>query len=196
MKTLLLTTALAAVLAACGGSDGAAQSQAQAPAQAPTGGGQPWETRPANAPSQTPAFPGQTRTPEVSADVAFEVETVAEGLNKPWALAFLPDGRMLVTEKPGRLRIVTAQGELSEPVSGLPEVDARDQGGLLDVALDPDFADNQLIYWSYAEPRGNGTNATAVARGRLTEAGGTARVENVQVIFQQQPAMDLSLIHI
>ncbi|WP_300578969.1 PQQ-dependent sugar dehydrogenase [Phenylobacterium sp.] len=190
MKTLLLTTALAAVLAACGGSDGAAQSQAQAPAQAPTGGGQPWETRPANAPSQTPAFPGQTRAPEVSADVAFEVETVAEGLNKPWALAFLPDGRMLVTEKPGRLRIVTAQGELSEPVSGLPEVDARDQGGLLDVALDPDFADNQLIYWSYAEPRGNGTNATAVARGRLTEAGGTARVENVQVIFQQQPAMD------
>lgn len=186
MKNLLLTTALAAVLAACGGADSAAQSQAPAPAE----GGQPWETRPANAPSQTPAFPGQTRAPEVSADVAFEVETVAEGLNKPWAIAFLPDGRMLVTERPGRLRIVTAQGQLSEPVSGLPEVDARDQGGLLDVALDPDFADNQLIYWSYAEPRGNGANATAVARGRLTEDGGSARVENVQVIFQQQPAMD------
>jgi glucose/arabinose dehydrogenase len=186
MKNLLLTTALAAVLAACGGSDGAAQSQAQAPAE----GGQPWETRPANAPSQTPAFPGQTRAPEVSADVAFEVETVAEGLNKPWAIAFLPDGRMLVTEKPGRLRIVTAQGALSEPVSGLPEVDARDQGGLLDVALDPDFATNNLVYWSYAEPRGNGTNATAVARGELVETGGAPRVENVQVIFQQQPAMD------
>ncbi len=186
MKHLLLTTALAAVLAACGGSDGAAQSQAQAPAE----GGQPWETRPANAPSQTPAFPGQTRAPEVSADVAFEVETVAEGLNKPWAIAFLPDGRMLVTEKPGRLRIVTAQGALSEPVSGLPEVDARDQGGLLDVALDPDFATNNLVYWSYAEPRGNGTNATAVARGELVETGDAPRVENVQVIFQQQPAMD------
>lgn len=186
MKTLLLTTALAAVLAACGGSDGAAQSQTPAPAD----GGQPWETRPANAPSQTPAFPGQTRAPEVSADVAFEVETVAQGLNKPWAIAFLPDGRMLVTEKPGRLRIVTAQGQLSEPVAGLPEVDARDQGGLLDVALDPDFAQNKLIYWSYAEPRGNGTNATAVARGKLVETGDAPRVENVQVIFQQQPAMD------
>ena len=186
MKTLLLTTALAAVLAACGGSDGAAQSQTPAPAD----GGQPWETRPANAPSQTPAFPGQTRAPEVSADVAFEVETVAQGLNKPWAIAFLPDGRMLVTEKPGRLRIVTAQGQLSEPVAGLPEVDARDQGGLLDVALDPDFAQNKLIYWSYAEPRGNGTNATAVARGELVETGDAPRVENVQVIFQQQPAMD------
>jgi len=186
MKTLLLTTALAAVLAACGGSDGAAQSQTPAPAE----GGQPWETRPANAPSQTPAFPGQTRAPEVSADVAFEVETVAQGLNKPWAIAFLPDGRMLVTEKPGRLRIVTAQGQLSEPVAGLPEVDARDQGGLLDVALDPDFAQNKLIYWSYAEPRGNGTNATAVARGELVETGDAPRVENVQVIFQQQPAMD------
>ncbi|MDO8409818.1 MAG: PQQ-dependent sugar dehydrogenase [Phenylobacterium sp.] len=185
MKHLLLTTALAAALAACGGADSAAQSQAAAQ----TTSGQPWETRPANAPSQTPAFPGQTRAPEVSADVAFEAETVAEGLNKPWAIAFLPDGRMLVTEKPGRLRIVTAQGQLSEPVSGLPEVDARDQGGLLDVALDPEFATNNLIYWSYAEPRGNGTNSTAVARGELVEDGGAARVENVQVIFQQQPAL-------
>ncbi|MDX5331691.1 MAG: PQQ-dependent sugar dehydrogenase, partial [Caulobacteraceae bacterium] len=76
------------------------------------------------------------------------------------------------------------------PVAGLPEVDARDQGGLLDIALDPDFAENQLIYWSYAEPRGEGKNSTAVARGRLVEAGGQARVEDVQVIFQQQPAMD------
>ncbi|MDP1617288.1 PQQ-dependent sugar dehydrogenase [Phenylobacterium sp.] len=186
MKNLLLTTALAAILAACGGADSAAQSPAPAPAE----GGQPWETRPANAPSQTPAFPGQTRAPEVTANVAYSVETVAEGLNKPWAIAFLPDGRMLVTEKPGRLRIVTAQGALSEPVTGLPEVDARDQGGLLDVALDPDFATNNLIYWSYAEPRGNGTNSTAVARGKLAETGGAARVEDVQVIFQQQPALD------
>jgi len=185
MRNLLLTTALAVVLAACGGTDGAAQQAAQ-----PVPGGEPWETRPANAPSQTPAFPGQTRAPEVSADVAFEIVTVAEGLNKPWAIAFLPDGRMLVTEKPGRLRIVTAQGQLSAPVAGLPEVDARDQGGLLDVALDPDFAQNKLIYWSYAEPRGNGTNATAVARGELVETGGAPRVENVQVILQQQPAMD------
>ena len=185
MRNLLLTTALAVVLAACGGTDGAAQPAAQS---AP--GGEPWETRPANAPSQTPAFPGQTRAPEVSADVAYEVVTVAEGLDKPWAIAFLPDGRMLVTEKPGRLRIVTAAGALSEPVAGLPEMDARDQGGLLDVVLDPDFAQNKLIYWSYAEPRGNGTNSTAVARGRLVENGSSAQVADVQVIFQQNPALD------
>lgn len=185
MRNLLLTTALAVVLAACGGTDGAAQ-----PAAPSAPGGEPWETRPANAPSQTPAFPGQTRAPEVSADVAYEVVTVAEGLDKPWAIAFLPDGRMLVTEKPGRLRIVTAAGALSEPVTGLPEVDARDQGGLLDVVLDPDYAQNNLIYWSYAEPRGNGTNSTAVARGRLVEDGASARVSDVQVIFQQNPAMD------
>ncbi|MAK80702.1 PQQ-dependent sugar dehydrogenase [Phenylobacterium sp.] len=185
MRNLLLTTALAVVLAACGGTDGAAQPAAQS---AP--GGEPWETRPANAPSQTPAFAGQTRAPEVSADVAYEVVTVAEGLDKPWAIAFLPDGRMLVTEKPGRLRIVNQEGQLSDPVSGLPEVDARDQGGLLDVVLDTDYAQNKLIYWSYAEPRGNGTNSTAVARGRLVEDGASARVTDVQVIFQQNPAMD------
>ncbi|MBU2135521.1 MAG: PQQ-dependent sugar dehydrogenase, partial [Alphaproteobacteria bacterium] len=133
MKNLLLTTALAAVLAACVGADSAAQSQTQTPAE----GGQPWETRPANAPSQTPAFPGQTRAPEVSADVAFEVETVAEGLNKPWALAFLPDGRMLVTERRlGQLRVVAKDGTLTEaPVAGAPKVFSGGQGGLLDVVL-------------------------------------------------------------
>ena len=185
MRHLLLTTACAAILAACGGSAGNAQ---QADKATPTG--EPWETRPANAPSQQPAFPGQTRAPEVSAEVDYQVVTVADGLEKPWALTFLPDGRMLVTEKPGRLRIVTPAGELSQPVAGLPEVDARDQGGLLDVALDPAFDENRLIYWSYAEPRGGGRNATAVARGRLVEAGGAARVEDVQVIYQQQPALE------
>ena len=79
--------------------------------------------------------------------------TVTEGLVNPWGLAFLPDGKMLVTEKPGRLRVVSADGKtLSEPVAGLPMVDTRGQGGLLDVALDPAFQTNQLIYWSYAEP--------------------------------------------
>ncbi|OYW94095.1 MAG: glucose dehydrogenase [Caulobacterales bacterium 32-67-6] len=184
MRNLLLTTALAVVLAACGGTGSVAQSAAPS---AP--GGEPWETRPANAPSQTPAFAGQTRAPEVSADVAYEVVTVAEGLDKPWAIAFLPDGRMLVTEKPGRLRIITAAGEVSEPVTGLPEVDARGQGGLLDVALDPDYAETKLIYWSYAQPQEGETNTTAVARGRLVEDEAGARVEDVQVIFQQAPAM-------
>lgn len=187
MRNLLFTSALAVVLAACGGEPTSAQTNAAASS------GEPWETRAANAPGQQPAFPGQTRAPEVDAGVEFTVETVATGLEKPWALAFLPDGRMLVTEKPGRLRIVTQAGELSEPVSGLPEVDARNQGGLLDVVLDPEFAQNNLIYWSYAEPRGNGTNGAAVARGKLVADGAAPRVEDVQVIFQQQPAMDSTM---
>ena len=92
--------------------------------------------------------------------------TVARGLVNPWSLAFLPDGRMLVSERPGRLRIVAGDGRLSAPVSGLPAVDAGGQCGLLDVVLDPAFADNGRVYWSYAEA-GEGGNATAVARGRL-----------------------------
>ena len=113
-----------------------------------------------------------------------KVETVARGLEHPWALASLPDGRMLVTERAGRLRSLSKEGQLSEPISGVPEVMARSQGGLLDVALDPDFASNRLVYLSYAEP-GEGGASTAVARGRLTED--ATALEDVQVIFRQQP---------
>ena len=108
------------------------------------------ERRPPNGAGQVPAFPGQTRAPEQKLNVAFETVTVADGLQGPWGLAFLPDGRMLVTERPGRLRIVTAKGQVSDPVAGLPAVDSRGQGGLLDVALDPNFQSNQLIYWSFS----------------------------------------------
>jgi aldose sugar dehydrogenase len=153
------------------------------------------DPRPPNAPNQKPAFPEQTRAPERKTNVAFDVVTVAEGLRFPWGMVFLPDGKMLVTEKqPGQLRVVTADGKLSEPVAGLPATDARNQGGLLDVALDPQFATNRLIYWSYAESRGDGTNNTAVARGRLVDEGGAApRVENVQVIFHQTPSLNSTL---
>ena len=172
--------ALAAlILAACGGQPSGAQTAA----------GQPLETRPPNAEGQTPAFPGQTRAPRVSADVAFEVQTVATGLDHPWAMAWLPDGRMLVTERPGRLRLVAKDGTLSAPVAGLPAVDARGQGGLLDVALSPDFETDQLIYWTYAEPR-EGGNGTAAARGKLVLDGGVARVEAVQVIWRMTPTLD------
>jgi aldose sugar dehydrogenase len=108
--------------------------------------------------------------------------TVASGLENPWAVAFLPDGRALVTERPGRMRIVERDGKLSEPLAGLPPVVAGGQGGLLDVVLDPQFASNQLIYWSYSEP-GDGGNSTAVARGKLEGN----HLANVQVIFRQQP---------
>jgi aldose sugar dehydrogenase len=122
-----------------------------------------------------------------SEDGPIQVVTVASGLEHPWGLAFLPDGRMLVTERPGRIRIVAADGKLSEPVKGVPEVYETAQGGLLDVVLRPKFADNRLIYWSYAEPAG-GVAGTAVARARLVEeGGGQARLEDLQVIFRQQP---------
>jgi aldose sugar dehydrogenase len=151
------------------------------------------DPRPPNGVGQKPAFEGQTRAPERKSGVAFEVVTVAEGLQNPWGMTFLPGGRMLVTERPGRLRIVTADGTLSEPVAGLPAVDARSQGGLLDVTLDPNFASNHLIYWSYAEPREGGLTNSAVARGRLVEDG-APRVENVQVIFHQAPSLN-SMLH-
>jgi glucose/arabinose dehydrogenase len=106
--------------------------------------------------------------------------TVASGLEHPWGMAFLPDGRLLVTERPGRLRIVGTDGKVGEPLEGVPAVSATGQGGLLDVQLDPEFAQNRLVYLSYAEPR-EGGNGTAVARGTLGERG----LDGVQVIFRQ-----------
>jgi len=148
----------------------------------------PVDLRPPNAAGQTPAFEGQTRAPVRTADVQYDVQVIAEGLEHPWSLAFLPDGAMLVTERPGRLRIIGADGVKSPPVSGVPDVDARDQGGLLDVALDPDFDESGLVYWSYAEPR-DGGNGTAVARGRLIR-GDRARLEGVEVIWRMTPTLE------
>lgn len=110
------------------------------------------------------------------------VETIAKGLEHPWGLAFLPDGRMLVSERPGRLRLVDREGDLSPPLAGVPQVFASGQGGLLDVTLDPRFADNRLVYLCYAET-GKGGAGTAVARGRLTDNG----LVDLEVIFRQWP---------
>jgi aldose sugar dehydrogenase len=150
------------------------------------------ETRPPNGTGQMPAFAGQTRAPQQKLNVAFDVVTVVPAVDVPWGLAFLPGGKMLVTERVGRLRIVDTEGKLSEPVAGLPPVDNRGQGGLLDVTLDPNFATNQLIYWSFSEPRDGGANNTAVARGKLVD-GAAPRVENVQVIYHQAPSMSSTL---
>ena len=179
MRLLLLAAPIFVVslAAACG-----VDSQ-EAPARA----GVPLETRPANGADQQPAFSGQTRAPGVRTEAALGHTVVASGLEHPWGLARLSDDRWLVTERPGRLRIITAAGEVGEPISGLPPVEARGQGGLLDVAVGPDFARDGLIYWSYSEAR-EGGNATSVARGRLSEDG--TRVENAQVIFRAMPAYD------
>jgi len=146
--------------------------------------GEPVECRDRNAPDQTPAFAQQTRAPFTPSNVALTVETIAEGLEFPWGLALLPDGRFLVTEKAGTMRIVSG-GTLSAPVAGLPPVTVQEISGLDDVALDPDFARNQRIYWSYVENRPAG-NVLAVARGRLVD-GPAPRVEDVTVIYRQEP---------
>lgn len=113
----------------------------------------------------------------------FRVVAFTRGLEYPWGLAFLPDGRMLATERPGRLRLVAADGALDpQPITGLPEIVARGQGGLLDVALHPQFSDNGLVYLSYAAG-GAGGIGTEVARGRLVDH----RLENLEVLFRQQP---------
>jgi aldose sugar dehydrogenase len=112
------------------------------------------------------------------------VETVAKGLDHPWALAFLPDGRMLVTERPGRLRIVAKDGKLSPALAGVPKVFASSQGGLHDVVIDRGYGQNQTIYFCYAEPVSGGAR-TALARARLVDEG-TPRLEDVTVIFRQE----------
>lgn len=177
MRPIVLAVSSLAVLAAACGANG----QDAAPA------GSPVETRPPEASGQTPAFEGQTRAPGVRTEQALAHTVVASGLEHPWGLAWLPSGGWLVTEKPGRLRIITPEGQVGEPIAGLPTVDADGQGGLLDVAVGPTFGQDRLIYWSYAEPR-QGGNATSVARARLSDDG--TRVENAQVIFRALPVYD------
>ena len=140
-----------------------------------------------------PAFAGQTRAPEQKLGVAFQTTTVAQGLAWPWSMAFLPDGRMLVTERrAAALRIVGKDGSLSEPVAGLPKVFTAGQGGLLDVLPAPDFARSRMIYLSYAEPNADNTNNTAVARARLVDDS-APRLEGLSVIYHQRPALNSSI---
>jgi aldose sugar dehydrogenase len=129
-----------------------------------------------------------TKAPQQESQRPAMAETFARGLAHPWGLAFLPDGRLLVTERPGRLRILSQQGQVSPPVAGGPEVYASGQGGLLDVVLAPDFASSRLLYLSYAEPRGGGKNGTSVARAKFSATGEGARLEDSKVIFRQEPA--------
>jgi glucose/arabinose dehydrogenase len=145
------------------------------------------EQRPPNAPDQRPAAPDQTRACAIPSDVAFEVTVLADDIEHPWAVEPLPDGDLLVTERPGRMRIVTAAGVVGAPIEGLPAVDAGGQGGLLDVAASPAFARDRTLFWSYTEPRSGG-NATSVARGVLSAD--RARLEDVRVVFRSLPVYD------
>lgn len=152
--------------------------------------GEPVESRPPNAPNQTPAFEGQTRAPGVRTEQALSVTTVAEGLSHPWALQQLPDGNWLVTERAGNLLLISTSGERLARITGLPAFHAERQGGLLDVAISPDFATDRLVYFSYAEPRSDG-NGTAVARARLSDDGRS--LSGLQVIFRAQPSWSNSM---
>lgn len=118
------------------------------------------------------------------------VSTVADGLRNPWALAFLPGGKdMLVTERPGNLRVISAEGKVGAPISGVPKVWAEGQGGLLDVVLSPEFDKDRTVYLSYAEEGSDGKAGTAVGRGQLSED--RARLDNFTVIFRQQPKLSV-----
>jgi len=121
-----------------------------------------------------------------SSSGALEVRTFARGLVNPWSLAFLPDGRMLVTERPGRMRIVTTEGQVSPPLKGVPDVWASGQGGLLDVAIDKSFAQNKTLYFCFAERTGGGGRA-AIARAKLNDGGG--RLDETRIIFRQEGAL-------
>ena len=150
----------------------------------------PLESRDPNGEGQTPAFEGQTRACEVKSDVAFDVTVVAKGLDHPWAVEPLPDGGVIVSERPGRMRIVSAGGRVHEPLAGLPPVVARGQGGLLDIVLSPTFEKDRTLYWAFSEAR-DGGNATSIARAVLSAD--SKSLEQVKVIFRAQPAFNGSL---
>ncbi len=146
----------------------------------------PVETKAANT-NYKPAFAGQTRIGGVKTTTPYKAEKIAEKIGRPWAITAMPDGRLLVTDKRGGfLQIFDANGVLVKKIEGLPAVDPGGQGGLLDVALDPSFSTNNMIYWSFSEKYDIG-NLTAVAKGKLNEA--TGMVENVTVIFRATPAL-------
>jgi len=146
---------------------------------------EPVSQGPANT-DYAPAFAEQTRAPAL-ADTSVSTAVFAEGLEHPWGIASLPGGQYLVTERPGRMRVITADGGLSAEIGGLPQVDPRGQGGLLDVAVGPDFATDRTVWWSYAKPVDSGS-VTAVARGTL--AADWSEMSDVRDIWLQSPAVD------
>jgi len=149
----------------------------------------PVETKDANT-KYKPAFKGQTRVSGVKTTTAYKAEKIAENLGRPWAVVPMPDGRLLITEKTGFMQIHNANGALVKKITGFPSVESGGQGGMLDVALDPSFSSNKMIYWSFSEKSGSG-NLMAVAKGKLNEA--TGKVDNPIVIFRATPALNSRL---
>lgn len=149
----------------------------------------PVETEAPNS-NYKPAFEGQTRINGVKTTTPYKVEKIAEKIDRPWAIVPMPDGRLLITLKSGYMEIHDADGKLVTKITGFPKVDDAKQGGLLDVAFDPDYAQNRTIYWSFSEPQGKG-NLTAVAKGQISADETT--IQNPTVIFRAKPALDSKL---
>lgn len=145
------------------------------------------ETYDKNSPEYQPAFTGQTRIEGLKTKTPYQVDVINSDLRNPWGIINLPDGRFLITSKSGYFNIVSADGKTISKVEGLPKVDAKGQGGLLDVALDPDFQNNRMIFWSFSEPYSGG-NHTAVAKGKLSAD--EKKIENPTVIFRATPTYD------
>jgi aldose sugar dehydrogenase len=150
----------------------------------------PVETKPPNS-NYKPAFPGQTRIGAVKTKTPYEGKVLTSGLNYPWGITTLPDGRFLITERQGTMRIATMSGQLSAPITGIPAVNSGGQGGLLGLTLDPDFKNNRMVYWAFSENTGS-ANETAVAKGKLSAD--EKRIENATVIYRATPAHN-SVLH-
>jgi len=144
----------------------------------------PVETNPPNT-SYKPAFEGQTRIDGVLTTTSYDAEILTSDLTAPWGIAALPDGNFLITEKAGNMRIVSRNGTLSAPITGIPDVNPAGQGGLLGLCLDPQFASNRMVYWAFSQ-NVSGGNLTAVAKGRLADD--NSDIENATVIYQAKPA--------
>jgi len=145
------------------------------------------ETKEPNSPEYKPAFAGQTRIKAVKTSTPYKVEILNKDLGKPWGIVNLPDGKFLITDKRGYMNVASADGKEISKIEGFPKVDSKGQGGMLDVALDPDFKTNNIIYFSFSEPYEKG-NHTAVAKGKLSQDLKT--ISEVKVIFRATPTYD------
>jgi glucose/arabinose dehydrogenase len=179
-KTLVLGTTLLAAITACNNTAGVSSNNNQTDTTAAT----PAETQPPNS-DYKPADPGQTRAPVVKTKTALSITPINNDLKQPWAICALPDGRFLITEKSGVMQLLDADGKVAKKITGLPAVVNEGQGGLLDVNIDPQFASNNMIFWSFSHQTPEG-NVLAIAKGKLNANDG--KVDNIQVIYQATPA--------
>ena len=183
MKIFLSLFIAIGILSACSTSNGKNPSATSTDSTAPI------ETRSPNS-DYKPAFAGQTRIGGVKTNTPYEVIVVNSSLKSPWGITCLPDGRLLITEKGGNMRIATTSGELSAVITGIPAVNSAGQGGLLGLVIDPDFTNNRMVYWAFSENSAQG-NLTAVAKGSLSAD--EKRIENASVIYRATPAYNGTL---